>query len=518
MGKHDQPMTVNGSDAVKLAVGAGTFAGALALTNPAAADTYTVEAGDNLWTISQNYNTTVDELVAINHISNADELYVGQKIETSQPAQTPAPAAPKSTPAPASVTTVTTKPAVTYTVQAGDTLTDIAIAQNVSVEEIIKNSNIENAQLIFVGQELTIKPETTVKRVAPVVIPAVKYTVATGDTLWDIAKAHDVSVEDIVKNSNIENARLIFAGQELIIKPERTVSGGVLTISAQELATQTGLSEKNAQNALDIANHLMVQEGFTLEGASGALAVAERESGFNPEAVNDSGGVAGVFQWSGWSNTINGNRWEKAETRTLALDNQMKLVSTELNGDFKNVKETVGTATDPVQASLDWSRYYEGVSLEDPQTKVDALQANAQKWYDLLKDHVDFEGYVSVPLDVTAGPYSTGNTYAAGNCTWYVKDVFKARMGDYWGNAKDWAASAQREGVPTDNNPVANLTVAVFQPGSAGADMTYGHVGIVVAVNGDSVTIKEMNATAGLGKTNTRVVPKDSATYIHMDY
>lgn len=336
--------------------------------------------------------------------------------------------------------------------------------------------------------------------------------------MWDIAQAQDVSIEDIVKHSKLSSTDYIFAGQELIIKPAKTINGGVLSISAETLASETNLSVERAQNAIDIANHLMAQEGFTLEGASGALAVAERESGFNPEAVNDSGGVAGVFQWSGWSNMINGNRWSNAESRTLSLDVQMNLVSTELNGAFTNVKDIVGNATDPVQASLDWSLYYEGVALTDPQTQIDTIETNAQKWYDLLKDYVDFDGNVAVPIDVKQGPYSTGNTYAAGNCTWYVKDVFKARMGDWWGNAKDWAANASREGLQVDDQPVANLTIAVFAPGSAGADANYGHVAVVIGVSGDHVTVKEMNGAAGLGKTSTRTIPKSAASYIHMDY
>ena len=454
MGKHDQPIIDQyNKTAVKLALSASTVAGVFAFSNAVSADTYTIKSGDNLWTIAQKFNTSVEALTALNGISDPAQISTGQTIETRQPAQvTSAPTVVKTPSAPAK-----TQPAVTYTVQ-------------------------------------------------------------PGDTLWDIAQAQDVSIEDIVKHSKLSSTDYIFAGQELIIKPAKTINGGVLSISAETLASETNLSVERAQNAIDIANHLMAQEGFTLEGASGALAVAERESGFNPEAVNDSGGVAGVFQWSGWSNMINGNRWSNAESRTLSLDVQMNLVSTELNGAFTNVKDIVGNATDPVQASLDWSLYYEGVALTDPQTQIDTIETNAQKWYDLLKDYVDFDGNVAVPIDVKQGPYSTGNTYAAGNCTWYVKDVFKARMGDWWGNAKDWAANASREGLQVDDQPVANLTIAVFAPGSAGADANYGHVAVVIGVSGDHVTVKEMNGAAGLGKTSTRTIPKSAASYIHMDY
>lgn len=40
--------------------------------------TYTVRAGDTLWDIARRYNTTVEELVRINHISNPDLIHVGE--------------------------------------------------------------------------------------------------------------------------------------------------------------------------------------------------------------------------------------------------------------------------------------------------------------------------------------------------------------------------------------------------------------------------------------------------------
>ena len=42
---------------------------------------YTVKAGDTLSGIAQKYNTTVEKLVSLNHISDANLIYVGQKIQ-----------------------------------------------------------------------------------------------------------------------------------------------------------------------------------------------------------------------------------------------------------------------------------------------------------------------------------------------------------------------------------------------------------------------------------------------------
>ena len=39
---------------------------------------YTVQAGDTLWSIAQRFNTTVDEIVALNNITNPNLIFPGQ--------------------------------------------------------------------------------------------------------------------------------------------------------------------------------------------------------------------------------------------------------------------------------------------------------------------------------------------------------------------------------------------------------------------------------------------------------
>jgi len=41
---------------------------------------YTIVRGDTLTKIAHRYNTTVDELVRINHIPDKDRIYAGDKI------------------------------------------------------------------------------------------------------------------------------------------------------------------------------------------------------------------------------------------------------------------------------------------------------------------------------------------------------------------------------------------------------------------------------------------------------
>ena len=46
---------------------------------------------------------------------------------------------------------------------------------------------------------------------------------------------------------------------------------------------------------IKILNWQLSKEKFTLEGSSGSLANAERESDFDPKLTNPSGGVADIF-------------------------------------------------------------------------------------------------------------------------------------------------------------------------------------------------------------------------------
>ncbi|MFJ5766938.1 LysM peptidoglycan-binding domain-containing protein [Lysinibacillus sp. NPDC093210] len=92
--------------------------------------------------------------------------------------------------------------AATITVQKGDTLWDLSRANNTSVENIQKFNHI-NTNLIHPGDVLTIPQQK-------------QYTVKQGDTLWDIALNHQVTVSQI-KEWNQLHTDLIQPGLNLSI-------------------------------------------------------------------------------------------------------------------------------------------------------------------------------------------------------------------------------------------------------------------------------------------------------------
>lgn len=102
--------------------------------------TYTVVAGDTLSGIAQRYNTTYQNLAAMNGIANPNFIKVGQvlKVPTSGAA------------APA------TSNQQTYTVKSGDTLSGIASKFGTSWQRLQQLNSIPNANLIYAGQVLKI--------------------------------------------------------------------------------------------------------------------------------------------------------------------------------------------------------------------------------------------------------------------------------------------------------------------------------------------------------------------------
>ena len=165
---------------------------------------YTVQSGDTLSAIARRYGTTVQELVDINNIQNPDLIYPGEKLR---------------------ILTNSTIPGneergtgdIIYTVQRGNTLSQIAREYNVSVEHIVELNDIENPNLIYPGQKLRIT-ESDVTDLSPVDNTIqVYYVVKEGDTLNGIARRFGITLNEILQYNDIQNPNLIYPGQTIKI-------------------------------------------------------------------------------------------------------------------------------------------------------------------------------------------------------------------------------------------------------------------------------------------------------------
>ncbi len=121
--------------------------------------TYTVQPGDTLFFIALRYGTTVNALANLNGLTNPDVLYVGQVLVISAgsgvPPTQPPPTEPPTTQPPPPTENVT------YVVQPGDTLGQIALRFGTTYQQIALLNNISNPDRIFPGQTLIIRQGTT---------------------------------------------------------------------------------------------------------------------------------------------------------------------------------------------------------------------------------------------------------------------------------------------------------------------------------------------------------------------
>lgn len=113
-----------------------------------------------------------------------------------------------------------------------------------------------------------------------------------------------------------------------------------------------------------------------------------------------------------------------------------------------------------------------------------------------------------------------GNSYPWGECTYYVKSV-APWAGNNWGNGGQWGSSAAAAGFQVDHSPAAG-SIIVFLPGqSVGgqwtADPSYGHVGYVQSVSGNTVTITQggMGFSSPTGPNTQTISNASSYIYIH---
>lgn len=293
---------------------AGVAAGFMAVSQATATQSHTVQPGETLSHIAWSYGLSVDELVAVNHLSDPNFIIAGQTLVIpSVGAANPVAAA------------------TTYTVQPGDTLSGIASRFGVSVVDLAEWNAIANPNLIVIGQVLTIGP--TSSPTAPGGSTGAGgteyYVVQAGDTLGGIADRFGVTVADLVAKNNIADPNIIHVGQTLVIgggstgavggPPPPPAPSGTYTVqpgdTLEAIAAAHGVLVRDLVelNGIDDANYIYVGQVLSIPGsprtvthyvvsydvAEDALRSAEAEYGI-PRGLL----LALSWQESGWQQHV----------------------------------------------------------------------------------------------------------------------------------------------------------------------------------------------------------------------
>lgn len=191
----------------------------------ALAKEHTVNKGETLWSISQKYNISVEQIYKYNKLSS-DVISIGQKLKVGETEEKP-------------------NGTKEYKVKKGDTLWSIASKNGTTVEKLRKLNNLKT-DVLSIGQILKIQNEKNEDKNKdkeddinkPGNTTLKTYTVKPGDTLYKIQRETGVTVAEIMKLNNLKSD-LLSIGQKLKLTEENKTLEMVTTsdLNLREKAT-----------------------------------------------------------------------------------------------------------------------------------------------------------------------------------------------------------------------------------------------------------------------------------------
>ncbi|EPI2200470.1 LysM peptidoglycan-binding domain-containing protein [Enterococcus hirae] len=178
--------------------------------------TYTVKAGESVWSVSNKFGISMNQLIQWNNIKN-NFIYPGQKLivkggssKASATATTKPTASTPASTTPTASSTGDTK----YTVKAGESVWGVANKHHITMDQLIEWNNIKN-NFIYPGQEVIVKKGTA--QSTPAKSDEKTYTVKAGESVWGVADSHGITMNQLIEWNNIKN-NFIYPGQQLIVK------------------------------------------------------------------------------------------------------------------------------------------------------------------------------------------------------------------------------------------------------------------------------------------------------------
>jgi LysM repeat protein len=251
----------------------GAAIGALALLVtqlPAVAHEHTVAPGEALSTIASQYSVSTEDLVEANGLTNPDLIFAGQSLTV------PTAKTPLSSPQ-------TRKPA-DYTVEAGDNPWGIADRVGVSLMDLLERNGLESSSVIHPGQVLDLPGSATA---GP---EPVEYVVVPGDTLSEIARAHGVSLDDLLDANALTRSSVIVPDQRLAIAASGRATADVIDVPSAVPVELAADADK-----LKLIPVFRLWAGAYNVPADLLMGLAWFESGWNNE-LESSAGALGIGQ------------------------------------------------------------------------------------------------------------------------------------------------------------------------------------------------------------------------------
>ena len=177
---------------------AAALALALLLPLPGLAGEVVVKRGETLSEIADRYGTTVNRLMEMNGLRNANDLWAGSRIKV-----------------PGNV--YSGGGSGNYTVKAGETLSEIADRYGTSVNRLVQLNGLRDANDLWAGSRIQVPGANARPRVA-VNKNAKTHQVQPGESLSSIADRYGVSMQRLIAINGISNPNQVMAGSTLTLR------------------------------------------------------------------------------------------------------------------------------------------------------------------------------------------------------------------------------------------------------------------------------------------------------------
>lgn len=178
----------------------------------ASGERYTVRSGDSYYSIASSLGVDQDALMELNGAENS-RLQLGQVLKVPVGAVRVAEVS-----APRSNNLATDAKTGSYEVRSGDNLYSISRRLGVALSDLQRWNNLGASTDIRPGQKLLVKDSATGKLVPTRERSASYYVVRSGDNLWDIARRHNISIQQIDQWNDLAGKKLI-PGMRIKVSP-----------------------------------------------------------------------------------------------------------------------------------------------------------------------------------------------------------------------------------------------------------------------------------------------------------